>query len=222
MKFADVLASTIHDIKNSLGVVLNTLEEVASDPSLGLDRHPKVAALQLEAKRANNDLIQLLTLYKFENGRIAPHLVEHNLEEFLDEVRVENRALAQLRGIRVDCTCDPFLSACFDGDLVRGVLNNAIGNAERYTRDSILITADSQDGFTVLRVEDNGPGFPEAMLALQDRSEPADGFTRGRTRLGLHFANQIAGLHRNDGRTGHIRLDNASPSGGGRFSIWLP
>jgi hypothetical protein len=32
MKFSDVLASLIHDMKNSLGMVINTLEEFTADP----------------------------------------------------------------------------------------------------------------------------------------------------------------------------------------------
>ena len=222
MKFADVLASAIHDIKNSLGIVLNALDEVATDPALGLQRHPKIVALQLEARRTSNDLIQLLALYKFENQRLSPRIVEHNLEEFLEEVKIDSQVSAELRGIRMESDCDGFLSACFDEDLVRGVLINAIGNAERYTRDRIRISADTQDGYTLIRVEDNGIGFPETVLAPQSNQEPAEDFSHGRTRLGLHFATQIAQLHRNGNRRGRIGVDNDSSLGGGRFSIWLP
>jgi len=222
MKFADILASTIHDIKNSLGMVINTLDEITTDPGYGLAGNPKVVTLQLEARRANYDLIQLLTLYKLDTGRVTLQLVGHNLDDFLDDIVVEHRSLAQARGITLDYRCDPLLEAYFDEDLVRGVLSNAIGNAERYTRDRIRLTAVAEEDYVAIRVEDNGPGFPQVMLGSADDHEPEEGFGRGRTRLGLYFSSQVAALHRNGGRIGHICLTNGGTLGGGCFSIRLP
>ena len=222
MKFADALASSIHDIKNSLGMVINTLEEISADPDSGLAGNPKAATLQMEARRANSELIQLLTLFKLENERVTPHIAEHNLEDYLDDSVAEHRGLAESRGITLDCTCDPMLSAYFDADLVRGVLNNAIDNAQRYTRDHILLGAEMHDNYLVIRVEDNGAGFPQAMLDLSLDPSPSEGFSGGRTQLGLYFANQVAQLHQNRERSGHIRLTNDCSLGGGCLSILLP
>jgi signal transduction histidine kinase len=223
MKFADVLASTIHDIKNALGMVINTLDEITAAPGSGLAGNPKVVTLQLEARRANNDLVQLLTLYKLDEGRVKPRVAEHNLADYLEDMVVEHQALARARGIALDYQCDPFLSAFFDVDLVSGVLSNAIGNAERYTRDRICLTATTeQDGGVVLGVEDNGPGFPASMLAFGIEVEPEEGLGHGRTRLGLYFSSQVAALHCNGDRVGQIRLSNGGRLGGGRFEILLP
>ncbi len=222
MKFADVLASSVHDIKNALGVMINTLDEITSDPDSGLAHNPKMLTLQSEAKRASNDLIQLLSLYKIENERLTPHVAEYNLEDFLDDILVEHRALAQARGIKINRECDPFLSAYFYADLVRGILNNAIGNAERYTRDRILLAADFQDDFLVIRVEDNGRGFPPAMLEMLDALNVSRGFQSGRTQLGLFFSSQVARMHQNQGLEGRIELGNECSLGGGCFSVCLP
>jgi signal transduction histidine kinase len=222
MKFADALASSIHDIKNALGMVINTLEEISADPHSGLASNPKAITLQLEARRANSDLIQLLTLYKLENERITPHIAEQNLEDYLDDFAAEYRSLAESRGIDLETDCDPLLSAYFDADLVRGVLNNAIDNAQRYTRDRILLAAAMRDDYLEIPVEDNGAGFPQAMLDLSLDPSPSEGFSGGRTQLGLYFAQQVAQLHRNGERGGHIRLSNDCSLGGGCFSILLP
>ena len=222
MNFSDVLASTVHDIKNSLGMVLNTLEELTSAPESPLANHPKAALLQLEARRANNDLIQLLTLYNFQNERLSANLMEHNLEDFLDDIVIENRSMAQARGIEISHQCDPFLNAYFDEDLVHGVLNSAIGNASRYTNNRLLITAGVEQGFTVIRIEDNGAGFPPAMLERQCSAETPTGFGSGRTRLGLVFSEQVAKIHRKGERQGFIKLENGYRLEGGCFSVWLP
>jgi signal transduction histidine kinase len=222
MKFADVLASSIHDIKNALGMVLNTLEDMSSDPNSALAGDPKAVILQLEARRANNDLIQLLTLYKFDNGQLSTHMVEHNLEDFLEEIVVDHRALSAARGIEIAYQADPYLSAYFDEDLLRGVLNNAIGNAERYTQDRILLVAQERENYLVIGVEDNGAGFPQAMLDMLPDMASSESFSRGRTQLGLYFSHQVAEVHRNGERHGRITLDNNSSLGGGCFSVWLP
>ena len=222
MEFSDVLASAIHDIKNSLGMVINTVEELTADPLSELAGNPKALTLQLEAQRANNDLIQLLTLYKFQSDRLSANIVEHNLEDFLDDVLSEHRRLAEAQGLRIECRCDALLSGFFDEDLVRGVLNNAIGNAARYSRDRLLISAESIENYTVIRVQDNGEGFPQRMLDLHNESLPSADFGQGRTRLGLHFADKVAKLHRDKDRRGFIRLENGGPLQGGCFSIWLP
>lgn len=221
MVFADVLAYAVHDIKNSLGMLLSIMEELTADPGTGLAGNPKAVALQLQAQRANNDLIQLLTLYKLGNERLTPHIAEHNLEDFLEDILAEHRMLVQARGIHIDAICDPYLTGYFDEDLVRGVLNNAIGNAQRYTRDRLLLSARMEEGYLVLRVADNGLGFPQVMLE-KPVLDGDEGFTQGRTQLGLYFSEQIARLHHNQGREGFIRLENHWNLEGGCFAIWLP
>ena len=71
MQFYDVLASIIHDMKNSLGMVIHTLDDVTADPDFKYRKIERITAMQNEAKRLNNNLIELLTLYKIENERIS-------------------------------------------------------------------------------------------------------------------------------------------------------
>ncbi|MEJ2694437.1 MAG: hypothetical protein P8166_15755 [Candidatus Thiodiazotropha sp.] len=55
MKFSDILASTIHDMKNSLSMVINTLDELSSENQGREDK--RLSTLQHESKRLNNNLI---------------------------------------------------------------------------------------------------------------------------------------------------------------------
>lgn len=203
-------------------MVTSTIEELTLDPHLQLSGNPKVMRLQMEAQRANHDLIQLLLLYKYENERLSPNLTENNLEDFIEDIAIENRALAAARGIKISTRCDPSRSAYFDENLVRSVINSAVGNSQRYTRDRILLCADEADGFTILRVEDNGDGFPDSMLELQAAIDTSDNIDHGHTQLGLYFANLIARIHVNQHCHGFIRLENQINLSGGCFSLWLP
>ncbi|MGD8587536.1 MAG: HAMP domain-containing sensor histidine kinase [Chromatiales bacterium] len=222
IKFSDILASSIHDIKNALSMVTGSLEQLACDPELGLARNPRILRLQLETQRVNHDLIQLLALYRYENEKLSANLTAHNLEEFIEEVAIENRTLSEAREIRIDTRCDPELDGYFDEQLVRVVINNALNNAQRHTRDRILLSADETQGYLRICIEDNGDGFPEALLARQTASGSAPRIDQGRTHLGLHFSSLIARLHTDRGRQGFIRLENHVNLSGACVSLWLP
>ncbi len=222
MIFYDVLASIIHDMKNSLGMVINRLDEVVEDLPSNINESAKIAAIQQEAKRLNNNLIELLTLYRIENERISPVIDEVYVEDFLQEIIAENQSAADSGEVNLSCDCDGELSGYFDEGLVQGIINNLIGNALRYTENRIEISAAEKDGYLVLSVEDDGAGFTDAMLKAQKADAINNDIGDGRTLLGIHFANMIAQMHQNKDRKGFIQLSNNSKLKGGCFSIYLP
>lgn len=222
MKFADILASLIHDMKNSLGMVINTLEEFTGEPEDARFDRKRIVALQQEAKRLNNHLIELLTLYKIENERISPHVEEWNVGDFFEELIIENRASAEAKQIQLEWRSDPELYGYFDEGLIRGVINNLLGNGLRYTRSRLLVSGAREKGFLVLRVEDDGEGYPAEMLEIQAGGWNSDELVGEHTHLGLYFAGMVADMHRNKDRHGHISLSNGHTLSGGCFSLWLP
>lgn len=222
MKFYDVLASLIHDMKNSLGMVIHTLDEITDGNQNEADRSARITALQNEAKRLNNNLIELLTLYNIENERVSPAIEDVDVANFLSEVMAENRSSAEANHISLGQECDPDLFGYFDENLIRNVLNNLVGNGIRYTRDRLLVTAGQEDGYLVFRVEDNGSGYPDPMLTAHSSDGGYGELAEGRTKLGLYFASMIAEMHRNGEQRGFIRLENGHRLSGGCFSIWLP
>jgi K+-sensing histidine kinase KdpD len=222
MKFSDALASSIHDIKNSLSMVLLSLGELLDDPDTRVSDQRRANLLRLETQRANNNLIQLLSLYKLDKHQLDANEEEYNLEDFLDEIVAENCAILQALGVTVSSEADPSSSGYFDESLVRGVLNSAIGNAQRYAHAQVLISGDQEDGYTVFRIEDDGDGFPDTMLEDHQDIDRSCCFATNRTQLGLHFASAVACLHSNGAKKGFIRLRNGHRLKGGCFELWLP
>ncbi|PQJ95429.1 sensor histidine kinase [Chromatium okenii] len=226
MDFSDVLASSIHDIKNSLGLILNSLNELVNDPNNHIANPRQASLLQHETQRANSALIQLLNLYKIGNAQLVARINEHNLDDFFEDVLADNQAMC--RGLNLELThrCDPHLTGYFDADLIHGLLNSAIGNAGRYAKTKILLSATIEERYCVIRLEDDGAGFPDALIHCLPSENGLPQFIANdpsRTHLGLYFASRIAALHRNsDGRTGMIRLRNAHILSGSCFELWLP
>jgi signal transduction histidine kinase len=222
MKFSDALASIIHDMKNSLSVVINTLETLHGELEQGLAKPNQITSLQQEAKRLNSNLIELLALYKIGEGHLSANIDETNVSDLLEEVVAENRAAAEAQGVRLELQCDPDYYAFFDETLIRGVLNTVIGNSLRYTRGQVLLSAEQEDGYCIINVEDDGAGFPQGMLDTQESLDLHDELMEGRTKLGIFFAEMVAKLHRNREKEGSIRLRNNHSLPGGCFSLWLP
>jgi two-component system, OmpR family, sensor histidine kinase SenX3 len=219
--FSTILASSIHDMKNSLGVVLNSLDELLG----GVDAAPpssRLAKLRWEAQRVNDNLVQLLALYKMENQGLALNIDEYPVRDFIQEVLASEKAALETRNIEIGLQCPRDLVWYFDRDLSAGVLKNALNNALRYATTKVLIAAEEADHCLVLSVNDDGKGFPESVIADGRQHGHGVNFSSGNTGLGLYFTSRVAELHKNKGRQGAIELGNGGVLGGACFSIKLP
>jgi len=203
-------------------MVINRLDEVVDELPIDINKSTKIVAIQQEAKRLNNNLIELLTLYRMENERISPVIDEVYVYDFLQEIVAENQSAADSGEVKLSCDCDEELSGYFDEGLVHGIINNLIGNALRYTESKIEISAIEKDGYLVISVEDDGTGFTDAMLEAQQVETINNEIGDGRTLLGIHFANMISQMHHNKDKNGFIQLSNNNKLKGGCFSIYLP
>jgi two-component system sensor histidine kinase SenX3 len=224
LDFSTYLASLVHDMKNSLGMLLNTTDEVLTRCSLETcPSYPLLSQLQYESKRVNNNLIQLLTLYKMDNAQLVLNIDYHDLEELINEAILYNKPLLDSKGIKIEIDNPNDLFWFLDKDLIGGVINNVLNNAFRYAKDTIKIsTRKDEREFLVIQIEDNGTGYPEQMLNTIPDSPMKTSFLTGGTGLGLYFAYTVVKLHKEKGREGFILITNKPDQGGGCFSIYLP
>jgi two-component system sensor histidine kinase SenX3 len=238
------LASTVHDMKNSISVLSGTLENLlaaappaapaaAGDNSAPFDprdpaaAYPQMAQMLYQSKRLNDNLIQLLALYK-EVGKPAYPFdaTPQQIGELVEQVASQSRILLRSRGIALELDFDPEQIWCFDEDLVIGVLVHAINNAIRYTRDRIRLSVGVDGDYLEVRVADNGDGFPPAMLeagatAMRGGAGKLN-FINNSSGLGLYFSSEVARMHKHRQRHGGIALENGGALGGGCFVLRLP
>lgn len=219
--FSMVLASAVHDMKNSLGMLLNSLDELRQEQSETMGGSARFNTLQYEAERMHNDLVQLLGIYRLGENNLSAHIEEHFVPDFLSEHMARHSPLLDGLGIEFELEADD-INGFFDADLLTGVLNNTLNNALRYTRKEIRLKANERDGYLVIAVEDDGDGYPESMQHTGTPDFKTLDFKSGSTSLGLFFASSVASLHTEGDRTGSIRLHNGGTLGGGIFEIWLP
>lgn len=219
--FSMVLASTVHDMKNSLGMLLNSLDELRVEHESMLSESSRFNTLQYEAERMHNDLVQLLGIYRLGENNLSAHIEEHYVPDFLSEHLARHIPLLEGLSIEYSIAADE-VNGFFDEDLLIGVLNNTINNAIRYTKSKIRLTATEREGYLVLGIEDDGEGYPEDMQHSGSLSFKSLDFNSGSTSLGLFFASSVATLHNEGDKSGSIRLHNGGSFGGGVFEIWLP
>ena len=223
ISFSFVLASSVHDMKNSLGMLLNTLAEVMVQYPPQNESHAKYySVLEYEAARINSELIQLLSLYRLDNDYIHVHIDEYFVADLLNEQVARNHELLQMKTIELMVDCDESLIGYFDNDLVSGVLNNILVNCARYSKEKIKLSASQTTEGLCISIEDDGPGYPEDMLNASTFAKSRTNFANGRPHLGLLFANKVALMHKNKSRQGFINLSNSGSLGGGCFKLFLP
>jgi two-component system, OmpR family, sensor histidine kinase SenX3 len=224
LDFSTCLASLVHDMKNSIGMLLNTTDEIIDRCSSDTcPSYPLLSQLLYESKRANNNLIQLLTLYKMDKAQLTMNIDYNDIGEFINEIILYNKPLLDSRGIRMEIDTPDNLLWFLDKDLIGGVINNVLNNAFRYTRDNIKISSRKDErGYLIIQIEDNGTGYPEQMINTIPDSPSKNSFLTGGTGLGLYFAYSVVKLHKDKDREGYILINNNPDQGGGCFSIFLP
>jgi len=225
ISFTDFIASSIHDMKNSLNIQVNALEKIAVERRQQGDQSSfeSLGLVIYQANRMNVNLIQLLTLYKLGRAIYPVDFAEQSVSEVIHEALLQNQSIMEFKGITVTVDCPENCYWYFDHDLVSGILINALNNAYNYTTDKIRVVARVEGGFLELRVEDNGRGYPPSML-LQNGVSANKGvsFSSGSTGLGFFFSSQVAGLHKNGDRQGTLTIENGGSYGGGCFVVRLP
>ena len=214
--FETILASTVHDMKNSLGYLMAQLDEIGC--TMQVEELPSFSRVKYEASRVNISLMELLTLYRFEKQQLAVQIVEVELVDFLEDCIATFSQYANNNQVELRLDCDDALIWFFDPGLVGIVINNVIGNGIRYSRSKILLQVRIKNDFLLINIEDDGEGYPESMLDESARYRKKIDLETGSTGLGLYFSATIATNHHRRDRSGSIQLNNDGILSGEVFS----
>lgn len=212
------IADAAHELRTPLAVLRihaqNALE--APDPD---DRNEALRQLGGGVERATRVVAQLLTL-----ARLDPNVVQLAMRELdlLDFVRNE---LAELIPLALDREQELSLHAAehadyhllADGPSLGTLLQNLISNAVQYTPPggSIQVLLEDEPDALTVRIQDSGPGVPQAQRAKLFERFFRLGTGQG-AGLGLSIVRRVVELHR-----GSISL-NDSPLGGLEVAVRLP
>lgn len=226
-KLRDDLTSTmVHDLRNPLGVIWNSLEIIEELDEMGMAPMTKQQrTLTTRAMEATNKMLKLvnniLIVSRLESGRIPLDL---NLVAVIDLVNSSMQgqmALAAEKSIELQNNVPSILPPVWaDFELIGRVLQNLLENAIKFTPydGQVSISAElSQDANQMkISVSDNGSGIP---LDLQSRlfQKFTTGHQKGRgSGLGLAFCKLAV-----EAQQGKIWLES-TPNQGSTFTFTLP
>lgn len=229
LDFSDVLAAVVHDMKNSLGLVIQSIETLSHHvPTDIKNAHKHISRTHYEATRLNSNLVQLLSLYKNDVKGLYTNIDEYSINDIFEEIISSNEYYAHQNNISVSVKIDPYLSWYIDSELIYLLLNDALINAFRYGNSQVRISADvkkdqnNNQDHLYITIEDDGIGYPASMTSEDDAKPYEVSLKHGRTGLGLFFARLIAEAHENNGERGEISLKNGGTLGGSVFLVKLP
>jgi two-component system phosphate regulon sensor histidine kinase PhoR len=177
--------------------------------------------IRAAAERMTALVSDLLELSRLESGERPPTWESVAPDEVVDEVIAALSALAAAKQIEVTAQVDapPFET---DRDRLRGVLENLVENALKYTPTGghVSISARTDDGSVVFEVADDGPGIgAEHLPRLFERFyrvDKARSRELGGTGLGLSIVKHLVES------LGGVVSVSSEPGRGSRFSVRFP
>jgi len=223
LDFSMVIASTVHDMKNSLATLMQAYSQWLGHLPAEQRKTAEGGVIDYEFAHLNGMLVQLLGLYKLGVNQLPLRPDYHELDDFLEAQLAHHREVLDSRGIVASYEVEGISPlGFFDRELIGSVVANILTNAVRFARSAILITAREEGEQLVISINDDGPGYPEHMIGAQIEYVQGINQRSGSTGLGLYFSTHIARLHERNGVHGHIEISNGGALGGGLFSIYLP
>lgn len=221
--FSTVLASAVHDMKNSLLLLRQSIDDLGANiTETDTPAAEHLASAHYEAARLNTGLVQLLSLYRAEMENLPINVDECHVEDLLEELLANNKNYVQHKKKQLDVEHHADVAWFMDGDLINLLLNDMLVNALRYCKQRIVIRTYVENGVLCFQVADDGEGYPESMLKANSVKMQDFDISHGRTGLGLFFARLIAHAHTRGEEHGVIELSNGGELGGSVFTLKLP
>ena len=223
LDFSTILATSIHDMKNSLAMVLQSIEDLDLADNLTAQQHKSVSNLHYQTSRINSTLMQLLALYRDEKKQLPVFIEENSIDELLTDILERNRLYLNSHHIKVVVKVEKELRGYYDIDLISYLLGDIFINALRHAKSVVTISADYEAPFLIFKIEDDGEGYPHYMLNVNNAEELSTfNANKGRSGLGLLFAKKIAEAHQLNQLKGNISLANKPDNSGSIFTLQLP
>ncbi len=207
------VADASHELRSPLASARATLEVAAAHSNNLEDARRSIIEALVDHDRLEALVDDLLTLARLDDPGATPH-------DSIDFREVVNDVVAsrpeRLLGLALPPTPVPVRG---NAAQLRRVVTNILDNALRHRAANTDVSLDVVGDLVILRVDDDGPGIPQAernrVFERFVRLDDARTAERG-TGLGLAIVKEIVTAH-----AGSVQIDT-SPSGGARVEIRLP
>ena len=212
-----------HEFRTPLTLILGPVEELLRR-GVGAGVERQLWAIEHNAQRLLRLVNQLLTFRSLEQDHTALQVAPGNIVRFVHEVYLSFQEQAQRMQIDYRFESEAAdISLWFDRDKLEKVLFNLLSNAFKFTPPGgrITVSLGASETEVWLRVQDTGPGIPEALRGRiferyfhreGDRHPAQEG-----TGIGLTLSKELVELH-----GGQLTLEPPTAGGGACLCVRLP
>jgi PAS domain S-box-containing protein len=191
------------------------------------DVHDMVYDIHESSTRLIDIVNDFLDISRLEQGKTTFDLTEVALDEVIENVIYEMRAMLQEKHLTLDYnrkTLGVIPKVWADKNRLKQIVYNLVGNAAKFTeKGGITIAADQEGSLVKVRITDTGRGIsPEGQQLLFHKFQQAGEslLTRDTTRgtgLGLYISKMLT-----ENMGGHIALESSVEGQGSVFSFTVP
>jgi signal transduction histidine kinase len=217
------LSTMSHELRTPMNAVIGhshfLLDGMAGD--LSAEQRGDVVQIAQGAERLLGLINNLLDLSRIEAGGMELRIEPVSVRDVVEDVRAELAPLAADKGIGLTTDIDAAPIVECDGERVRQILVNLVGNAIKFTdHGGVVMASRPARGGVEIAVADTGIGIPgDALPYVFDEFRQVDDATTrryGGSGLGLAIARKLARLHGGD------LTVSSQPRRGSTFTLWLP
>jgi len=219
-KFYAILA---HDIKSPFNGILNLARILKESASRLLPE--QITELSNAILTSSMSLYQLVEeVLQWTQNRLDTSecvITELAVDTLLDDAKVNLTDAIALKKLKVEKNVSPSDRVRADATLAKTVLRNLIANAIKFSPEggSLRLSARKEEGYVIIRIEDQGPGVADTIRRqlfrsrVESQAAPMGEVGNG---LGLFLSQDFMKL-----QGGEIRLDETYRKGAA-FEVVLP
>ena len=215
-----IINSLSHELRTPISTIIGATDNLLTEANKLSEQNKKELFIEISkaSLRLDRNVENLLNMSRLESGFLKPKKDWCDIKELVHGVlnrlkeNLEDRAL----NIQIKENLPLFK---LDFGLMEHILYNLIHNAAIYAPKYCVITvrANCKDDKLILKVEDNGNGFPDDEIEkVFDKFYRLKNTDTGGTGLGLSIVKGFV-----EAQNGTILLENI-PEGGARFTITIP
>lgn len=191
--FGRVAAGIIHDFKSPMAIIRGSAELMEMREKNEAVRK-QCGTIQRQVDRMNSLTRDVL---EYASGKSFLEIATIELSAYLAEVRESHLEAYARSGVKLEIADSAPVRVLMDGDRMRRVFDNVIGNAREASRvgDRVTLRWSTSDEEGVrIEIIDEGPGIPEQLLPKVFEPFITSGKETG-TGLGLAIAKKIVEDH---------------------------
>ncbi len=218
-KFYSTLFNLVsHEFRIPIAAIMGASDTLMYSEASEENRRELYGEIMKASARLNHMTENLLNMSRIESGRISLRLDWHDVTDLFQRVTHSlKQELSQFRLVTTIAEDMPLVR--IDFGLLEHALINLLLNASQHSPQGSVLKMEAlyEKGNLVLRVSDNGPGFPgESLPLLFDKFFRVDGSPAGGLGLGLSIVRGIVDVHK-----GTVTVANLE-TGGATFTIAIP